>query len=409
MYTPSLVGKLQQSLDDLKKNARDKREVAYESPQGAVVSVDGRQILQFAANNYLGQANHPSIIKAAIEALHTYCYGTASVRFICGTQTIHRTLEERLAAFLGVEDVILYSSCFAANEAFFATIVNDPLNDLSPAPDVVYSDELNHASIIDGLRLCKGTRLTKRVYPHRNLAALEALLQQDAGGAFRFRIISTDGVFSMEGSTAQLPTLIELAEHYGTLLFVDDSHAVGVLGTTGRGTPEALGMHGQVDVLSGTLGKALGGAMGGYLAGKRELIEFMRQKSRPYIFSNSVPPVVAATTIAVLDLLEQEPAILTKLKANTAYFRKKIQELGFTIIEGEHAIVPVMVGEAARAQAFSQALLETGVYVVGLWFPVVPEGEARLRVQISAAHERQHLDQALEAFARVGKELGIII
>ena len=213
----------------------------------------------------------------------------------------------------------------------------------------------------------------------------------------------------MEGSTAQLPTLIELAEHYGTLLFVDDSHAVGVLGATGRGTPEALGMHGQVDVLSGTLGKALGGAMGGYLAGKRELIEFMRQKSRPYIFSNSIPPLVAATTLEVLNLIEREPAILTKLKANTAYFRTKIQELGFTIIEGEHAIVPVMVGEAARAQAFSQALLETGVYVVGLWFPVVPEGEARLRVQISAAHERQHLDQALEAFARVGKELGIII
>ncbi|MDO8559557.1 MAG: glycine C-acetyltransferase [bacterium] len=408
MYPAGLLKNIVSSLDSLRNEHRFKHEVAYATPQGAEVEVKGKKVLQFAANNYLGLANHPMVVAAAKKALGQYGYGTASVRFICGTQEIHCELERRLAKFLGTEDVILFSSCFAANEAFFATIVNDPLGDAAAAPDFIYSDELNHASIIDGLRLCKGERVAKRIYPHKDLAKLEAMLKEDAGKSRRFRIIATDGVFSMEGTIAPLPELVALAEKYEALLFVDDSHGVGALGKRGAGAPEQLGVHGRIDVLSGTFGKALGGAMGGYLAGKKELVDFMRQKARPYIFSNSLPPVVAATTIAVLDLLEKEPQIVQQLHDNTVYFRREIQRLGFTIIPGEHAIVPVMLGEAKTAQAFSRALLADGVYVVGLWFPVVPEGEARLRVQISAGHTRQHLDAALAAFAKVGKELEII-
>lgn len=408
MYHPDLLKKIAGSLEGLRSEHRYKTEVAYSTPQGAEVLIKGKPVLQFAANNYLGLANHPAVVAAAKQALDRYGYGTASVRFICGTQEIHRELEQRLATFLGVEDAILFSSCFAANEAFFATIVNDPLGDAAAAPDFIYSDGLNHASIIDGMRLCASDRVTKRIYPHADLAKLEAMLQEDAGKPQRFRIIATDGVFSMEGTIAALPELAALAAKYQALLFVDDSHGVGALGDHGAGSPELLGVHGKMDVLSGTLGKALGGAMGGYLVGKKELIDFLRQKARPYIFSNSLPPVVAATTIAVLDLLEREPQIVQQLHDNTAYFRREIQRLGFTIIPGEHAIVPVMLGEAKTAQAFSRALLDAGVYVVGLWFPVVPEGEARLRVQISAAHTRTQLDAALAAFAKVGQELVVI-
>lgn len=408
MYSKTLLERLSGSVGQLRAEHREKIEVPYSTPQGPEVEVKGKKVLQFAANNYLGLANHPAVVAAAKKALDQYGYGTASVRFICGTQEIHRELEQRLAKFLGAEDVILFSSCFAANEAFFATIVNDPLGDAAAAPDFIYSDELNHASIIDGLRLCKGERVAKRIYPHKDLAKLEAMLKEDAGKSRRFRIIATDGVFSMEGTIAPLPELVALAEKYEALLFVDDSHGVGALGKRGAGAPEQLGVHGRIDVLSGTLGKALGGAMGGYLAGKKELVDFMRQKARPYIFSNSLPPVVAATTVAVLDLLEKEPQIVQRLHDNTVYFRREIQRLGFTIIPGEHAIVPVMLGDAKTAQAFSRALLAAGVYVVGLWFPVVPEGEARLRVQISAAHTKEHLDQALLVFARVGRELKFI-
>ena len=408
MYSKSLVNQVRVSLERLRGEYRLKTEVAYTTPQGPEVEVKGKKVLQFAANNYLGLANHPKVVAAAKRALDQYGYGTASVRFICGTQEIHRQLEQKLAAFLGTEDVILFSSCFAANEAFFATIVNDPMGEENAAPDFVYSDELNHASIIDGLRLCKGDRIVKRIYPHKDLAKLEAMLKEDAGKPQRFRIIASDGVFSMEGTMAPLPELVDLAEKYQALLFVDDSHGVGALGKRGAGAPEQLGVHGKIDVLSGTLGKALGGAMGGYLAGKKELIEFMRQKARPYIFSNSIPPVVAATTLAVLDLLDQEPQIIQRLHDNTAYFRQEIQKLGFKIIPGEHAIVPVMLGEAKTAQEFSRALLDAGVFVVGLWFPVVPEGQARLRVQISSAHTRAHLDQAVAAFMKVGRQLKLI-
>lgn len=408
MYTWKLTKLMTDNLTSLRDAHRYKTEVAYATPQGPEVEVKGKKVLQFAANNYLGLANYPTVVAAAKKALDQYGYGTASVRFICGTQVIHRQLEQKLAGFLGVEDVILFSSCFAANEAFFATIVNDPMGEENAAPDFIYSDALNHASIIDGLRLCKGDRIAKRIFPHKDLVKLEAMLQEDKGKPQRFRIIATDGVFSMEGTIAPLPELVAVAEKYQALLFVDDSHGVGALGKHGAGAPEQLGVHGKIDVLSGTLGKALGGAMGGYLAGKKELIEFMRQKARPYIFSNSLPPVVAATTLAVLDLLEQEPQIIQRLHENTAYFRQEIQKLGFKIIAGEHAIVPVMLGEAKTAQEFSRALLAAGVFVVGLWFPVVPEGEARLRVQISAAHTREHLDQALQAFARVGKAMGLI-
>ncbi len=424
MYHPNFLNKVTESLEGLQSEHRFKHEVAYATPQGPEVEVKGKKVLQFAANNYLGLANHPTVVAAAKKALDQYGYGTASVRFICGTQEVHRELEQRLAKFLGAEDAILFSSCFSANEAFFATIVNDALGDAAAAVDYIYSDALNHASIIDGLRLCKADRIVKRiyphpytqeqsaigvgVYPHADLVTLETMLKEDAGKPQRFRIIATDGVFSMEGTIAPLPELVALAEKYQALLFVDDSHGVGALGKRGAGAPEQLGVHGKIDVLSGTLGKALGGAMGGYLAGKKELIAFMRQKARPYIFSNSLSPVVAATTIAVLDLLEKEPQIVQRLHDNTAYFRREIQKLGFTIISGEHAIVPVMLGEAKTAQEFSRALLDAGVFVVGLWFPVVPEGEARLRVQISAAHTRPQFDQALAAFAKVGQELEVI-
>jgi len=408
MYSRIFLKRLSGSVEQLRAEHREKIEVPYGTPQGPEVEVKGKKVLQFAANNYLGLANHPVVVAAAKKALDQYGYGTASVRFICGTQKIHCQLEQKLAAFLGVEDVILFSSCFAANEAFFATIVNDPLGDTAPAPDFIYSDELNHASIIDGLRLCKGERVAKRIYPHKDLVKLEGMLKEDAGKSYRFRIIATDGVFSMEGTIAPLPELVALAEKYQALLFVDDSHGVGALGKLGAGAPEQLGVHGKIDVLTGTFGKALGGAMGGYIAGRKELIEFLRQKARPYIFSNSLPPVVAATTIAVLDLLAQDPQIVQRLHDNTLYFRQEIQKLGFKIIAGEHAIVPVMLGEAKTAQEFSRALLAAGVYVVGLWFPVVPEGQARLRVQISAAHSKEHLDQALQAFAQVGRELKII-
>lgn len=408
MYSQDFLKKITGNLKQLEREHRAKHEVAYVGPQGAEVNVAGKKVLQFASNNYLGLASHPAVVAAAKRVLDEYGYGVASVRFICGTQTLHQQLEQRLAEFLNVEDVILYSSCYAANEAFFATIVNDPLGDDAALPDFVYSDELNHASIIDGLRLCKADRIVKRIYPHRDLGKLQAMIAEDDTKPRRFRIIATDGVFSMEGSTAPLAELQTIADKNLALLFVDDSHAVGVLGETGRGTPETCGMQGKIDVLSGTLGKALGGAVGGYLAGNKELIAFLRQKSRPYIFSNSLPPVVVGTTLAVLDLITREPEIISRLQENTAYFRTRIQELGFTIIAGEHPIVPVMVGDAKTAQAFSRALLAAGVYVVGLWFPVVPEGTARLRVQISAAHSKEHLDQALEVFAQVGRAQKLI-
>jgi glycine C-acetyltransferase len=339
--------------------------------------------------------------------MREYGYGVSSVRFLCGTLTVHRQLEEKIASFLGTEDAILFSSCFAANEGFFAPIVNEKLG-AGSYRDVIYSDRLNHASIIDGTRLCHSEVLDRKIYEHANIEDLQTKLEADRNAGYRFGFIATDGVFSMEGDLAPLPALIETAKQHDLVLFVDDSHAVGVIGPTGRGTPEQLGVHGKIEVLSGTLGKALGGAAGGYVSGKKDLISFLRQKSRPYTFSNSLPPSIAVAATEALTILERDPSLVVQLRYNTAYFRKHIQELGFTIIKGDHPIVPIMVGEASIAMDMSNMLLEEGVYIKGLWFPVVPKGEARLRAQISAALDQTFLDRALTAFEKVGKRLRVI-
>lgn len=404
-----LYAALSRELARAREDKTFKYEVPIESEQGAVVTVAGRRLVMLASNNYLGLANHPRIVEAAQLGLEKYGFGMASVRFICGTQPIHTELEERIARFLGLEAAILHSSCFAANEAFFTGLLSSDLGQ-KDYRDVIYSDKLNHASIIDGIRLCRIAIKTtdSRPYGHNKLEELKDLLEQDASKGYRIRVIATDGVFSMEGDSAPLKELVELAAKYQALLFVDDSHATGVLGATGRGTPEECGVHGRVDVVSGTLGKALGGASGGFIAGGKDLIEFLRQKSRPYTFSNTVPPAIVCAAIEALRILEEDTLLVDQLHSNTRYFRKEITDLGFKIIEGNHAIVPVMLGEAALAQDMSRELLEEGVYVRGLWYPVVPQGEARLRVQISAAHTVNDLDQALEAFRKVGSRLGVI-
>jgi glycine C-acetyltransferase len=371
------------------------------------VTVKGKQVVMLASNNYLGMSNHPVVRKAAIEGIKKFGYGMASVRFICGTQTLHLDLEKKISRFLGMEDTILFSSCFAANEGFFASLTNEKMG-MENYRDVIYTDRFNHASIIDGIRLCKSETTEKKIYNHADVAHLEQLLAEDKEKDYRLRIVATDGVFSMEGDIAPLPALLELTRKYDAILFVDDSHAVGVCGKSGRGTPEHCGVHGKVDVLTGTLGKAIGGAAGGYISGKKELVSYLRQKSRPYTFSNSLPPAIVSACIAAFDLLSKDRSIVTRLHENTAYFRKEIKALGFTILEGEHPIVPVMLGDASLAQDMSAALLKAGVYIKGLWFPVVPKGEARLRTQISAALSRKDLDRALEAFEHVGKKFKVI-
>ena len=391
----------------LEESKTFKYETALETAQGGVVKVRGKKVVMLASNNYLGMSNHPGIRKAAIDAIKRYGYGVASVRFLCGTQTIHLQLEKKISKFVGTEDTILFSSCFAANEGFFASLTNEKLGH-DQYKDVIYSDRLNHASIIDGQRLCKSETTDKKIYNHADVADLERLLEEDKGKEYRFRIIATDGVFSMEGDLAPLDRLVDLARRYNALLFVDDSHAIGVCGKTGRGTPEHFGVLGKVDVITGTLGKAIGGASGGYISGSKELISYLRQKSRPYTFSNSLPPAIVSACMASFDLLSRDKSIVRKLRENTAYFRREIQNLGFTILEGSHPIVPIMLGEASVAQDMSAALLKAGVYIKGLWFPVVPKGEARLRAQISAALTRKDLDRALDAFARVGKKMGIL-
>jgi glycine C-acetyltransferase len=394
-------------LDRLDQTKTYKRETIIESEQGAVVRVAGKNVIMLASNNYLGLASDPRIREAAIRGMREYGYGVSSVRFLCGTLTVHRQLEEKIASFLGTEDAILFSSCFAANEGFFAPIVNEKLG-ADSYRDVIYSDRLNHASIIDGTRLCRSDVVDRKIYEHADVKDLQAKLEADRNAGYRFGFIATDGVFSMEGDLAPLPALVETAKQNNRLLFVDDSHAVGVIGPTGRGTPEQLGVHGKIDVLSGTLGKALGGAAGGYLTGKKDLISFLRQKSRPYTFSNSLPPSIAVAATEAFTILERDRSLVGQLRDNTAYFRKHIQQLGFTIIKGEHPIVPVMVGEASVAMDMSNMLLEEGVYIKGLWFPVVPKGEARLRAQISAALDQTFLDRALTAFEKVGKQLRVI-
>lgn len=409
MNPNELYATLQRELDQFEQAKTYKYEVPLESEQGGRVRVNGREAVMLASNNYLGLANHPKIKQAAHRGLDEWGFGMSSVRFLCGTEPIHLELEERIARFVGCDAAILHSSCFAANEAFFTALYANDFGQ-SDFEDVIYSDQYNHASIIDGVRLCRAVakQTASKLYRNRDVAHLRQLLEEDRGKNFRIKVIATDGVFSMEGHLAPLPELVELAREYGALLFVDESHASGVLGTTGRGTPEELGVHGQIDVVTGTFGKALGGASGGFIAGRRELVEFLRQKSRPYTFSNTMPPSVVTASIAALDLIENDPAIVNQLHENTAYFRREIVNAGFRILEGTHPIVPVMLGEAAVAQDMSRELLDEGVYIKGLWYPVVPKGEARLRAQISAAHTRQDLDQSIEAFKKVGKRLGVI-
>jgi glycine C-acetyltransferase len=394
-------------LERLEQTKTFKKETLIESEQGAVVRVAGKEVVMLASNNYLGLASHPRIKEAAIRGIREFGFGVSSVRFLCGTLTVHRQLEEKISAFLGTEDTILFSSCFAANEGFFASITNEKLG-AEQYRDVIYSDRLNHASIIDGTRLCRAEVVDRKIYEHSRAEDLQQKLEADRGAGYRFGFIATDGVFSMEGDLAPLPSLIEVAREYGRILFVDDSHAVGVIGASGRGTPEELGVHGKVDVLGGTLGKAMGGAAGGYVSGKKDLISFLRQKSRPYTFSNSVPPAIAVAAIEAFTLLEQDRGLVERLRSNTQYFRRRIQELGFTILKGEHPIVPIMLGEASVAMDMSDALLNEGVYIKGLWYPVVPKGEARLRAQVSAALDEKTLDRALSAFERVGKRMRII-
>ena len=408
MYSKKLEKSVKAELENLKKAGKFKTERELDSAQGAEVKLAGKSVLMFASNNYLGLANHKEIVATAKTALSKYGFGLSSVRFISGTEKIHKDLEKKLAKFLGLEDAILYSTNFMSNLGFFATITNETFGSTDTYTDAIYSDELNHASIIDAFKLCKKESTIKRIYPHGDLVALEAMLKEDKGKGYRFKIIVTDGVFSMEGYLANLPAIKKLAEKYGALLFVDDAHAVGVLGKTGAGTPEHFGLYGKIDVLSGTFGKALGGAVGGYIAGKKWMIELLRQKSRTYLFSNSVPPSVVVASSKALDLLRSRPELLRKVKENTKYFRNRIKKLGFNVLDGEHPIVPVMLGDAKKTQDMSKKLLEKGLFVVGLWFPVVPEGTARLRFQVSSAHTKKHLDQALAILQEVGKEMKMI-
>ncbi|MBK9206458.1 MAG: glycine C-acetyltransferase [Candidatus Obscuribacter sp.] len=407
------IKSLYQALDGELNAAKEAKTYKYEIPidgkQGGVVQAAGKRQVMLASNNYLGLANHPRILQAAQKGLQSHGYGLASVRFICGTQKIHLELEERIARFLGTEAAILHGSCFAANEAFFTALLSAELG-ASDYRDVIYSDKLNHASIIDGVRLSRIAAKTTdaRAYKHNDIDELKRFIDEDQDKDYRIATIVTDGVFSMEGEFADLKAFVELAKQKDALLFVDESHSTGVLGKTGRGTPEHCGVHGQIDVISGTLGKALGGASGGFIAGKKVLVDFLRQKSRPYTFSNSVPPAIVMASIEALNILEEDNSLVEKLHQNTDYFRREVQRIGFTILPGVHPIVPVMVGEASIAQDMSNLLLDEGVYVRGLWYPVVPKGEARLRVQISAAHEVQDLDHALAAFQKIGKQLGVI-
>jgi glycine C-acetyltransferase len=392
----SLISTLQTELDQMAAAGTLKRELMMKSPQGAVVDVDGfGEIIMLTSNNYLGLADHPAIAEAAEKGERDYGYGLASVRFICGTQTIHRQLEERIARFFGTEDTILYGSCWNANEGLFQTIAQEQ--------DAIISDELNHASIIDGIRLAKAK---KERYKNRDMSDLRRALEATRGS--RNKVIVTDGVFSMEGSLAPLPEIIDLAAEYEAFFVVDDSHATGVLGKTGRGTGEELGVFDRIDAHTSTLGKALGGSHGGFTTGPRTLIDYLRQRSRPYLFSNTLPPAVVMGSMAAFDLIENDPSFLNRLRENTAYFRQQLTSKGVAVREGIHPIVPIIIGDTAKAIAISAELLTRGVYVSGFGFPVVPQGAARLRCQISAAHTREHLDRAIEAIVEVGRKFEVV-
>ncbi len=389
------ITRLREELGDINKAGLYKRERIITSEQGAEIQVGGQTVLNFCANNYLGLSSHPAVIKAAKDAIDTHGYGMSSVRFICGTQDIHRELEEKISKFLGTEDTILYVAAFDANGGVFEPLFNEQ--------DAIISDALNHASIIDGVRLCKAQRFR---YEHNNMADLEAKLQEAKD--CRSRIIVTDGSFSMDGTIAQLDKICDLADKYNAIVMSDESHSSGFLGKTGRGTHEYRGVMGRVDIITGTLGKALGGASGGFTSGPKEVIDILRQRSRPYLFSNSVAPSIVGASIAVLDMLSETTALRDKLEYNTRYFRNKMTEAGFDIKPGDHPIVPVMLYDAVLSAQFADKLLQEGIYVIGFFFPVVPKGQARIRVQLSAGHEQEHLDRAIAAFTKVGKELGVI-
>ncbi len=387
---------LQNELQAIEEAGLYKRERIILNPQGAEIKVSsGQEVLNFCANNYLGLSSHPAVVKAAHETLDSHGFGMSSVRFICGTQDIHKELERKLSEFLGTEDTILYAAAFDANGGVFEPLFS--------AEDAIISDSLNHASIIDGVRLCKAVRYR---YNNNDMSDLEARLIESQ--AQRFRIIVTDGVFSMDGYIAQLDKIVELAEKYNALILVDDCHSSGFLGKTGRGTAEHCGVFGKIDIITGTLGKALGGAMGGFTSGKKEIIELLRQRSRPYLFSNSLAPSIVGASIAVLDILNSSTHLRDKLMENTSYFRSKMKEAGFDIKDGVHPICPVMLYDARLSQVFAEKLLAEGIYVIGFYYPVVPKDQARIRVQISAGHEREHLDKAIAAFIKVGKELNVI-
>jgi len=391
----AFLERLRGDIAALREQGLYKSERVLAGPQGGVVRAGGRELINLCANNYLGLANHPAVRAAAQRSLDTWGYGMASVRFICGTQESHKELERRLARFLGTEDVILYSSCFDANGGLFETLLDER--------DAVISDALNHASIIDGIRLCKAQRLR---YANGDMAELESCLRQAQGA--RTRLIATDGVFSMDGFIAKLRGICDLAQAYDALVMIDDSHATGFMGATGRGTHEHCGVASRVDILTGTLGKALGGGSGGYVAARREVIEWLRQRSRPYLFSNSLPPVVVAASLAVLDLLEGGSQLREQLMDNARFFRAGLTRAGFDLKPGEHPIIPVMLGDAALAGRMADALLERGVYVIGFSYPVVPKGQARIRTQMSAALTRAQLERAVTAFTEVGRELGVL-
>jgi glycine C-acetyltransferase len=397
MYT-NVEAALQQELADIREAGLYKTERIITTVQGPVISTTAQQeVLNFCANNYLGLSSHPEVTEAAIEAIRTHGFGMSSVRFICGTQDIHKTLEQKIADFLGQEDCILYAAAFDANGGLFEPLLGEA--------DAIISDELNHASIIDGIRLCKAKRFR---YKHNDMDALEDCLKQaDAAGARR-KLVFTDGAFSMDGTIAQLDKICDLAERYGAMVGIDECHATGFLGTTGRGTHEHRGVMQRIDIVTGTLGKAMGGASGGFTAAKKEIVELLRQRSRPYLFSNTLAPAIVGASIKVVDLLSASTALRDKLEANTRWFRQAMTAAGFDIIPGEHPITPIMLYDAKLAQEFASRLLQEGVYVIGFFYPVVPQGKARIRVQLSAAHEPEHLERAVAAFTKVGRALGVL-
>lgn len=396
-----MYGKIQQHLQNelqaIEENGLFKKERIITSAQGAEITVNGETVLNFCANNYLGLSSHPEVIQAAKDTLDSHGFGMSSVRFICGTQDIHKTLEQKIADFYGTEDTILYAAAFDANGGVFEPLLGEQ--------DCIISDSLNHASIIDGVRLCKAARYR---YENSNMEDLEQQLIKATEAGTRFKLIVTDGVFSMDGLVAPLDKICDLADQYDAMVMVDECHAAGFIGATGKGTMEAKGVMGRVDIITGTLGKALGGAMGGYTTAKKEIIEILRQRSRPYLFSNSLAPAIVGASIKVFELLEKDTSLRDQLEWNTNYFKQGMLKAGFDIIDGDAAIVPVMLYDAKLAQTFANELLKNGIYVIGFFFPVVPKEKARIRVQLSASHKKEHLDSALEAFIKVGKELKVI-